>query len=396
MGRSENHISDFKKNCDWIKQSINTIQKLINKMKIVHIIGALRRGGAERFVVDLCNELAKNDHYQIYLISLCDNDADTTFLNEISGNISYLSLHKGKGLNFQVLFKLTSWLVKQKADVVHTHLNAFEYLLLYRFMSGSCKFFHTIHSTAQAECPNFLIKAFRKTLYKKNKVIPIAVSNDGGKSFKKYYGLDNVIVIENGRPFLTLTDEYPVLIKRYKENINSFLLIHVGRIMKVKNQQLLIEAVQKFNANEEKKCKLLIIGDVRDESVYHHLYSMIKDDPYVEFVGGKENIADFLSMADFFCLSSFYEGMPISLIEALSVGCISICTKAGGVKDMIKNEETGFLSNDNSVDSYYQTIKRAVFYPDKQKIKENSLNSFKQRYHIGTSCKKHVDAYLVF
>ncbi|SKB48154.1 Glycosyltransferase involved in cell wall bisynthesis [Sphingobacterium nematocida] len=364
-------------------------------MKIVHIIGALRRGGAERFVVDLCNELAKNDQYQIYLISLCDNDADTTFLNEISGKISYLSLHKGKGLNFRVLFKLTSWLVKQKADVVHTHLNAFEYLLLYRFISGNCKFFHTIHSTAQAECPNFLIKAFRKTLYKKNKVIPVAVSNDGGKSFKKYYGLDNVIVIENGRPFLTLTAEYPVLIKRYKENINSFLLIHVGRIMKVKNQQLLIEAVQKFNANEEKKCKLLIIGDVRDESLYHHLYSMIKDDPYVEFLGGKENIADFLSMADFFCLSSFYEGMPISLIEALSVGCISICTKAGGVKDMIKNEDTGFLSNDNSVDSYYQTIKRAVFYPDKQKIKENSLNSFKQHYHIGTSCKKHVDAYLV-
>ncbi|WP_164108736.1 MULTISPECIES: glycosyltransferase family 4 protein [Sphingobacterium] len=367
----------------------------MHKLKIVHIIGSLRKGGAERFVVDLCNELAKTDQYQIYLISLCDNDADTTFLNEISDKISYLSLRKGKGLNFQVLLKLTTWLVQQKANIVHTHLNAFEYLILYRFMSGNCKFFHTIHSTAQAECPNFLIKSFRKTLYKNNKVIPVAVSNDGSNSFRKYYGLNNVIVIENGRPFLTLTDEYPVLIKRYKENRNSFLLIHVGRIMKVKNQQLLIEAVQKFNANETKKCKLLIIGDVRDQSLYNQLHALIKEDPYIEFLGGKNNIADFLSMADFFCLSSHYEGMPISLIEALSVGCIPICTKVGGIKDMINNEDTGFLSDDNSVDSYYQTIKRAVFYPDQQKIKENSLNSFKQHYHIGASCKKHVEAYFM-
>lgn len=367
----------------------------MSKVKIVHIIGALRRGGAERFVVDLCNELAKTDQYQIYLISLCDNDVDTTFLNEISGEINYLSMHKGSGLNLQVLLKLTIWLVKQKADIVHTHLNAFEYLLVYRFISRNCRFFHTIHSTAQAECPNFLIKSFRKFFYKTNNAIPVAVSNDGSKSFRKYYSLDNVIVIENGRPFLTLTDEYPRLIKKYKENKNYFLLIHVGRIMKVKNQQLLIEAVQKFNANEQKKCKLLIIGDVRDESLYRQLYALTKNDPYIEFLGGKDNIADFLSIADFFCLSSFYEGMPISLIEALSVGCISICTKAGGIKDMINNEDTGFLSNDNSVDSYYQTIKRAVFYPNKQTIKENSLNAFQQHYHIGASSKKHVEAYFM-
>ena len=52
----------------------------------------------------------------------------------------------------------------------------------------------------------------------RNKVTPIVVSQDGSESFRKYYGLNKVTVIENGRPFLTLTDEYPVLIKRYKEN----------------------------------------------------------------------------------------------------------------------------------------------------------------------------------
>ncbi|TKC56231.1 glycosyltransferase family 4 protein [Pedobacter hiemivivus] len=363
------------------------------KVKIVHIIGALGRGGAERFVVDLCNELAKNDQYEIYLVSLCDNNVDTTFLNEVGNKVNYLSFHKKRGLSLKVLLKLTSWLVKQNADVVHSHLNALEYLLLYTFRSSRCRFFHTIHSIAEAECPNFLIKSFREILYRSHKVTPIVVSADGSESFRRYYGLDNETVIENGRPFLNLTDKAPLLIEEYKKDENSFLLIHVGRIIKVKNQLLLIKAVQKFNTIEEQKCKLLIIGDIRDESLYQELYAQAGKDRFIEFLGGKDNIADYLNIADFFCLSSFHEGMPISLIEALSVGCISICTKVGGIKNMIENEINGFLSMDNSVDSYYQTMKKAIFYPDKQRIKENSFNSFKQNYHIGASGEKHFHAY---
>lgn len=362
-------------------------------IKIVHIIGTLRKGGAERFVVDLCNELSKNEAYEIFLVSLRDNSTDQTFLNEVSTNVNYISFNKGKGLSLKVLFKITSWLIKQKAAIVHTHLNALEYVLLYRLIAFRCKFFHTIHSTAPAECPNFLIKSFREILYKANKVIPIVVSVDGSESFQKYYGLNRVTVIENGRPFLSFTDKAPLLMKEYKTDENSFLLIHVGRIIKVKNQLLLIKAVQKFNETEEKKCRLLIIGDVRDESLYHQLYQLVGNDRYIEFLGGKDNIADYLSVADFFCLSSSYEGMPISLIEALSVGCIPISTKVGGIKNMIENEINGFLSIDSSVDSYYQTIKKAIFYPDKQKIKENSFNSFKLNYHIGASGRKHFQAY---
>jgi glycosyltransferase involved in cell wall biosynthesis len=365
----------------------------MTRIKIIHIIGALGRGGAERFVVDLCNELAENEHYEIYLASLCDNSADSTFLNDISPKVNYWSFHKKRGLSLKVLLKLTSWLVEQNATIVHTHLNALEYLLLYRIRSRNCRFFHTIHSTAEAECPNLMIKSFREMLYKSNKVTPIAVSLDGSKSFRKYYGLDKITVIENGRPFLNLTDQVPLLIKAYKKEENSFLLIHVGRIIKVKNQMLLIQAVQKFNATEVQKCKLLIIGEVRDETLYQKLYALKGKDSAIEFLGGKDNIADYLSMADFFCLSSDYEGMPISLIEAFSMGCIPVCTNVGGITDMIENESNGFLSMDGTIDSYCQTLKKAVFYPDKQKIKENSFNSFKQHYHIGASGKKHFQAY---
>lgn len=365
----------------------------MNKITVVHIIGVLGRGGAERFVIDLCNELAQNEQYKVYLVSLCANDADTAFLEEISEEVNYVSFNKGNGFSLRVLLQLTSWLVKQKAEIVHTHLNALEYLLLYRFRNRKARFFHTIHSTAEAECPGFLIKTLRKGLYKRNLITPIAVSNNGKESFKKYYKLDNVLVIENGRPFLKMTNEYPDLVKKYKLGTICFLLIHVGRVIKVKNQRLLIEAVQKFNTQSHKKCKLLLIGEVRDEVLYQELLKLAGTDEYIDFLGGKDNIADYLALADFFCLSSFYEGMPISLIEALSVGCIPICTRVGGINDMIDNGYTGFLSEDSSVDAYCQTIKEAILYPNKSKIRENSINEFKSKYHIAASGTKHALIY---
>ncbi|WP_316748975.1 glycosyltransferase family 4 protein [Pedobacter gandavensis] len=361
--------------------------------KIAHIIGSLERGGAERFVVDLCNELAENEQNEVYLVSLFDNHPDTTFVTEISTKVNYVSFDKTPGFSLRVLLELSSWLVAQDIQVVHTHLNALEYLMLYRLKKKNTRFFHTIHSTAEAECPGFFLKSFRKNLYKRNLITPIVVSNDGSESFRKYYGLDNDLVIENGRPFLTKTEEYPKLVSKYKEDQDAFLLIHVGRIIKVKNQQLLIEAVQKFNRREAQKCRLLIIGEVRDELLYQKLLALVADDQYIEFLGGKENIVDYLSIADFFCLSSFYEGMPISLIEALSVGCISICTAVGGIQNMINHKDTGFLSQDNSVDSYYRAIKEAVFSQDKSRIRENSKNAFRSKYHIGAAEKKHSLAY---
>ncbi|WP_316820077.1 glycosyltransferase family 4 protein [Pedobacter gandavensis] len=361
--------------------------------KIAHIVGDLGRGGAERFVVDLCNEFAEKPYNEVHLISLCYNNPETTFVNEISEKVNYLSFYKSPGFSLQVLVELTNWLLVQKIQIVHSHLNSLEYLMLYLFKKTETKFFHTIHSTAEAECPGFMMKSLRKSLYKRKLVTPIVVSKDGSESFRRYYGLDNDVVIENGRPFLALTKEYPNLVRKYKGNQDAFLLIHVGRIVKVKNQQLLIEAVQKFNHKEEQKCKLLIIGEVRDEALYQNLQELTKKDQFIEFLGGKDNIADYLNIADFFCLSSFYEGMPISLIEAFSVGCISICTQVGGIKNMINHQDTGFLSTDDSVDSYYQALREAIFFQDKSKIRENAKNAFRLKYHIGASEKRHSQLY---
>ena len=366
----------------------------MKKLRIMHLIGDLTKGGAERFVVDLCNELAKLDQYEVFLISICANNEEITFVKDIHKGVRYVSFNKKRGFNLGVFIALTKWLIKAKPHILHSHLNGFEYLAFYLFLNKETIFFHTIHNIAAAECPNPFIKNFRKVWYKSNKVKPVTISYDGRETYRDYYKLNNDILIENGRQPMVTSDQCTLLIKKYKNTHDNFILVHIGRIAIEKNQELLIRAVQKFNTTEKKKCKLIIIGEVKDKHLYQHLLAVAKEDSYVTFVGGKNNVADYLSIADAFCLSSTYEGMPISIIEALSIGCIPVCTPVGGIKQMILHGKTGFLSKDLSVDGYYEVLKEALNHPEYMMIKLSGRHIFESNYHIQVSANAHSEYYL--
>ena len=96
-------------------------------MKILQIIPALEDGGAERFVVDLCNELS-NDH-EVILCLFFTNNSETGFKKELSPDIKLISLDKKSGFDVSAIFKLKKVLNRYKPDIVHTHVGALIYLL---------------------------------------------------------------------------------------------------------------------------------------------------------------------------------------------------------------------------------------------------------------------------
>ena len=361
------------------------------KIKIVHVIESLCFGGAQRFVVDLCNEVAKTEKYDVYILSLCDNDLHHSLLNDISPDVNYISFKKGAGIGLTALVRLTKWLKNECPHVVHSHLNAYEYLLLYRIFDSRTAFFHTIHKPAHIECTNIFFKKIRANSYRYNQVTPISISQSSSRGFREYYKLNNDIVIQSARPELAVTIAQLDLTAKYKDG--SYLMVHVGNITNGKNQQLLVRAIQLYNLTALKKCRLIIIGEIKDQRLFYQLNELLQDDCFIEFIGAKHNIADYLSIADGFCLSSTMEGMPISLIEAMSMGCIPICTPVGAIKEIVVDGVTGFLSKAIEVDSYCKALKRALDSSDREGIKYNIQKIYKKKYQINISALNHINIY---
>jgi glycosyltransferase involved in cell wall biosynthesis len=178
-------------------------------------------------------------------------------------------------------------------------------------------------------------------------------------------------------------------IDTYKLNKSDLVFIHVARYHEQKNQQLLIDVFNRL-ANEVIGYSLLIIGDWLFCEDARELAKTANE--HIHFLGTKKNVSDYLFLSDAFCLTSIYEGLPISLLEALSCGCTPICTPVGGIKDSIQNGITGFLSDNVSEESYYNAIKRFMNQQDTIK-KEDLIKYFEDNYSIEQAAQKHINLY---
>lgn len=100
----------------------------------------------------------------------------------------------------------------------------------------------------------------------------------------------------------------------------------------------------------EWKCQ--IAGDY-SESALSELRSMVTEEEFnsVEFLGFRSDIHELMTTSEIFCLSSRIEGMPMVLLEALSLGCACISYDCiSGPSEMIEDGKTGVLVKDQSVE----------------------------------------------
>ena len=174
----------------------------------------------------------------------------------------------------------------------------------------------------------------------------------------------------------------------FKKTPATKILLTVGRISHEKNQIMLAEA---FNIliNKGYDVSLLIIGSNQDQKISVKIKSINKD---IHLLGQISNPLDYIANANVFCLSSLYEGMPITLIECF--GVIPICTPVGGIKNMIVDGENGFLSKDISLESYVVALEKYLYLNEDEinKMKTHSKKEY-QNYSMETCTYKHELVY---
>ena len=97
----------------------------------------------------------------------------------------------------------------------------------------------------------------------------------------------------------------------------------------------------------------------RDDDTEYTKQFLAEKSGSVYYIGMCPQPQALLREADFFTLSSTYEGMPISLLEALSCGCVPVCVPAGGIPSGCIHHQNGLLAEDISEDALYKVMKEA-------------------------------------
>ena len=353
-------------------------------MKILQIIYQLSSGGAERFAVDLSNRLSEYTDCEVVLLTVCDsnNPKWVHYLPDLSKKVRFENLHEPKGLTVGSLFGVYSFIWKEKPDIVHLHSNmmlCYPSFLLYR----KCKFVHTLHNIASYCAGNKVSKVVNGFLYK-HKVKPITISSICQQSYIDLYHNNMSSQITNGREPLMPTGIIPEDITLTE---GKPVFIHVARCAPQKNQPRLFRAFDRLYS-EGVHFELLCIG-----SNYDDYLEKYKGHPQIHILGEKRNVADYMALADYFVLSSNFEGLPLSLLEAMSLGVTPVSTPAGGVADVIIDGENGYMTKGFDDEEFYKKINQAIRERGKYS-KEKIMNEYEEKYSMKVCADKYMQLYL--
>ncbi len=362
-------------------------------MKIMHILPSLYTGGAEKFCIDLCNELANDPDNEVYLCSLEKlNDKQEIMYQKIDKRVKFLSMNK-VGKHPTLMFDIYKMLKEIKPDITHTHLRAQVYSA-FGLIINKIPNVHTVHSLAKKETTAGKRKVYA-AMYRYFNFTPVSISNEVLKSVKEEYGERYSHKIDNGVQKLEITKAFDATkdyVNSLKKNDDTKIFVNIGRVYPVKNQKLLIEAFNKL-LDENIDAHLLIIGSRTIVEQYAKECEELgkKYSQFIHFLDEKSNVADYLMCADAFCLSSSHEGMPMTILEAMSIGLVTIATPVGGIPDIIDNNVNGYISDDVTAQSYFETLKKFLNNPplDKEKI----IEKFDNNYSISITAKKYYNLY---
>lgn len=360
-------------------------------MKIIQLIYALGPGGAEKFVVNLSNELSNAGHDVTVCILRTDQIPLRTYLKkELAPNIKFHSCQLEPGFSLKKAKTVAGFILSEKPDIVHCHLNVIPYIYKLAFFHKEIRFIHTIHNIAEHASGGKFQRHINKFFYKTRRIIPVTISKICQQSFEKYYHLSGIARIDNGCPIPGKTSRFNDVKKEidsYRTDSETKVFLHVARCYPQKNQTLLIESFNRLDS-EGINFALLCIGIGFDSDKGKELQKLACSK--IHFLGEKDNVGDYLYNADAFCLSSTFEGLPISLIEAMACGVTPICTAVGGIPDVVTDGETGYLCPTLSVDDYVNCIHRYLQNPLSKATIESA---FKNSFSMEKCANKYLEIY---
>ena len=270
--------------------------------------------------------------------------------------------------------KIKKILKETKADVIHTHRYCAGYAVPAAILAGVKHRVHTVHTIAEKENGRSARK-LNKFFFKRCHVIPVALSELIRDSVVREYKLskDKVPVVFNGIDLSRCIPKTDYSVK------GNFKILHIGRFSEQKNHIGLVKAFKLFH-DKHANSELWLIGDGEKKA---EIEKYVEDNgltSVVKFLGLQNNVYVYLHDADIFTLPSNYEGIPMTLIEAMGTGLPIVATAVGGVPDMLDEESALLVSpEDNCIceafEKYYESENLRKLHAKRSMEKSNLFSS---------------------
>ncbi len=178
--------------------------------------------------------------------------------------------------------------------------------------------------------------------------------------------------------------------EKYRIQSDEIAIAIVGRLAPIKNHFLFLNVVEKALAKTSQKLKVFIVGDGDMKASISQRVSEINAQygAVIEMTSWEKDIATFNAGMDIICLSSNNEGTPVSLIEAQAANIPVISTNVGGVSDVVKEGETGYIVPKENEDAFLEKLLFLIENENiRKKMSQNGWNYVQDKFSYITLVK---------
>lgn len=371
------------------------------RLKILQIVPCLGRGGAERMVTDISNELSKRG-------------ADVTILN-LRDSIGY-DLHpdvKRQVISARYIPSLTGKPVSElseysdlvhrlKPDIIHSHLFATEIITRQVLLPGTVYFTHLHDNMPQFK--NFspgtlfdkseLVAFYEKKLmirqYRKCLNNFVAISTDTADFFRRCLPHDlrqRMTVLFNS-----------IVVERFSNPDRKALsepcrLVTTGNLVDKKNHIFLVDVV-KILIEKGLKVRLDILGGEGPnwEKIQGKIAGSGMRD-HITMQGNVERVEDYLRQAHIYVHPALYEPFGLSILEGMAAGLPCVMLDGKGNRDLAEEGKNGFLVTENSPIVFAERVERLIRNPELYEDISNYAAAFAKKFDMKDYVTKLIGCY---
>lgn len=353
---------------------------MVKKIKVLHPITRLIVGGAQENTIYTAAHLDKSK-FQVDVISGVQTGSEGSlieeaneqgvnllFVNELVREISLLK-------DITALKKLYNTMRNNRYDIVHTHSSKAGILgRLAAKMAGIPVIIHTIHGWSfhdylpsyQKQLYIFLEKIAAKfsdaLVFVSEADLEIGLKNGIGK--KSQYRLIRSAIPRIHFNHLDKNKE----INRMKLGIPDNVLVigNVGRLSDQKNPIEWIQIAQKISLEEDNVVFLLVGDGPLRFDVEEEINEFCLSEKFF-LPGLTRDVLSYFSIIDIFLITSLWEGLPRTVLQAMAMGIPVVAYKSGGIPEIVSDGITGYLCKAGDIESM---VNKSIFLLKNHLVRE--------------------------
>ncbi|MEY8304010.1 glycosyltransferase family 4 protein [Anaerosalibacter bizertensis] len=365
-------------------------------MRVLHLISGGDTGGAKTHVIALVKALSQ--YVDVKVICFIE---DTFYKEAKEVGIDIEVFEQKKRYDMSVISKLREEIEKKDYDIIHCHGARANFIAMFLKTKVKKPFITTVHSDYKLDFKDSLYKKIVYTaintiaLKKIDYYIAISTNfkqmlvNRGFNSnciFTVYNGID----LEADLNYISKEE----FLKRYNINAEGKTVVGIAaRLDLVKDHDTFIEGAYKV-LQKRKDIIFLIAGDGNEKERLISKVEELNICDYVYFLGFVKDPYSFFNAIDINILTSVSESFPYVILEGAKLKKTIISTSVGGISDLIRNGDNGFLIDVGDSEALAKNIN--FLLDNKPKIKILGENLYKSVKDNFSSQKMALDHFKVY